>query len=225
LPNPPRDASAIAAALHDAGFDAVSVGENFNAKQMRAAVEYVRARAEESDIVLVYYAGHGLEVQSINFLLPTDTDADRQDFLEAQALRLDALASAASRARRGALIVADACRDDPISKARTVAASRSGGRPIRPAQLHSGLAPPAQSEPKLVTLFSTQSGQAALDGEDLESPFTRAFLNQLGQKGETLGVVVEQTRTAVANATSGRQVPAFYGDPAAIAAPLQPGAP
>jgi uncharacterized caspase-like protein len=76
-----------------------------------------------------------------------------------------------------------------------------------------------------VTLFSTLPGQAALDGDDLESPFARAFLNQLGRKGETLGDLAEQTRTAVANATSGRQEPVFYGDPAAITVNLQPSAP
>lgn len=201
LPNARRDAAVVAHALAEMGFDAVEIAENPGAADLRRMPGLIAQRAAEADIVLVFYAGHGFETGGVNYLIPVDAAPESDRDLERQALDLGDLTAAAARARRGSLVIVDACRDDPFVEARAAQQARgSGGTAARPPQATTS-----------VVFHSTQPGQPALDGDDLDSPFVRSLLETLAAPGQPLDTVVSDTTRRVAERTQGRQVPAAYG--------------
>jgi hypothetical protein len=223
LPNARRDAAVMGHALADMGFESVEVAENLGKADLRDVPAYVAARAAEADIVVVFYAGHGVETGGVNYVVPVDATLESDRELRSGALALKELTAAASRARRGALVIVDACRDDPFVEARAVAASRGGaaGRGAAlPDRLHTGLAATPTPPPNNVVLHSTQPGQTAADGDGLDSPFVRSLLETLSTPGKALDEVVRDTSRRVAERTEGRQMPAAYGTAQAV--PLLP---
>jgi uncharacterized caspase-like protein len=220
LPNARRDAAVMANALAEMGFDTVKLGENLGRAELRRVPAMVSDLAAQSDVVLVFYAGHAVETAGANYLLPVDAAPDNDRDLRSDALALVDLIAAAGKARRGALVVVDACRDDPFVEARAVAQSRGlGSRPTggTPGRLKVGLAPTPSTSPNSVVFHSTQPGQAALDGDGLDSPFVRALLSTLGTPGKPFDAVVRETTSRVSDRTEGRQVPAAYGQPPRVA--------
>ncbi len=220
LPNARRDAAVMASALAEMGFDTVEIAENLGASELRSVPAAIAERAGQADVVLVFYAGHGVEVDGVNYLVPVDAAPESDKDLKRAALALADLARAAAGARRGALVIVDACRDDPFAEARAASVSR-GGSPLREgavsARLHMGLAASPQVASSSVIFHSTQPGQAALDGDDLDSPFVRALLETLATPNQPFATVVSETVARVRETTQGRQIPAFYGSPPAIA--------
>ncbi|WP_210492958.1 caspase family protein [Microvirga antarctica] len=226
LPNARRDAAVMANALAELGFDTVEFGENLKKGDLRKVPAIIAEKAALADVVLVFYAGHGVETGGANYLIPVDAVPDSDEHLANEALALADLSAAAGKAKRGALVIVDACRDDPFVEAREVARSRStGGRTgaALPARLHAGLAPTPAPAPNSVVFHSTQAGQTALDGAGLDSPFVRAFLETLSAPGRQIDAVVRDTTARVSDRTEGKQVPAAYGTAPAIA--LLPPAP
>ncbi|MCR4521596.1 MULTISPECIES: caspase family protein [Bosea] len=220
LPNARRDAAVMANALADMGFDAIEIAENVGKADLRRIPALIAEQAAQADVVLVFYAGHGVETGGVNYLVPTDATLDSDKALQSDALALRALAAAAAKARRGALVIVDACRDDPFAEAQAVAASRgSAGRQLAalPARIHGGLAAAPQPAPNNVVLHSTQPGKTASDGDGLDSPFVRALLETLSSPGKTLDAVVQETAARVSEKTEGRQVPAAYGAAPSVA--------
>lgn len=225
LPNARRDAAVMANALAELGFDSVEFAENLKRDDLRKIPAIVAEKAAQADVVLMFYAGHGVETGGANYLIAADAVPDSDDNLRNDALALADLTAAAAKARRGALVIIDACRDDPFVEARAVARSRgSGGRSSGaiPDRLHAGLAPTPAAQNGIV-LHSTQPGKTALDGDGLDSPFVRAFLETLSTPGRQIDVVVRDTTKRVSDRTEGKQVPAAYGTAPAVA--LLPPAP
>ena len=226
LPNARRDAAVIANALADLGFDSVQFAENLKKSDLRKIPALIAEQAAKADVVLIFYAGHGVETGGANYLIPVDAVPDSDGHLANDALALADLSAAAAKARRGALVIVDACRDDPFVEARAVAqsrgaGSRSGGAPT--VRRQAGLAPTQAPAPNNVVLYSTQPGKTAQDGDGLSSPFVRSFLETLSAPGRPLDAVVRETTTRVSDKTEGRQVPAAYGTASTIA--LLPPAP
>ncbi|RYE30456.1 MAG: tetratricopeptide repeat protein [Hyphomicrobiales bacterium] len=220
LPNARRDAAVMANALADMGFDAIEIAENVAKADLRRIPGLIAEQAAQADVVLVFYAGHGVETGGVNYLVPTDATLDSDKVLRSDALALGDLTAAAAKARRSALVIVDACRDDPFAEAQAVAASRgTGGRQLAalPERIHAGLAAVPQPAPNNVVLHSTQPGKTASDGDGLDSPFVRALLETLSSPGKTLDAVVQETATRVSEKTEGRQVPAAYGTAPAVA--------
>jgi uncharacterized caspase-like protein len=217
LPNPRRDAAVMANSLAAMGFDVVEIAENLGASGLRGAPAAIAARAAQADVVLVFYAGHGVEADGVNYLIPVDAAPESDRDLKSGALALSDLTAAVARARRGALVIVDACRDDPFVEARAVAASRNATAVQVPSRLHSGLATAQGIAPHSVVFYSTQPGQAALDGEGLDSPFLRALLETLATPNQPLRTVVQETTARVSEKTHGLQVPAAYGAAPAVA--------
>jgi len=219
LPNARRDAAVMANALAEMGFDTVEIAENLDAASLRRTPTLIAEHAAKADVVLVFYAGHGVEAAGVNYLIPIDAAPESDRDLANGALALADLTAAAGKARRGALVIVDACRDDPFVEARAAAASRrTAAQPaMAPPQLHSGLARMPTVAPNSVVFHSTQPGQAALDGEGLDSPFVRALLETLATPNQPFRTVVEATTTRVSATTQGRQLPAAYGTAPAIA--------
>ena len=214
LPNARRDATVVANRLADMGFDEIEIAEDVDRENLKRLPAYVAERVAKTDIVIVFYAGHGVETGGVNYLVPVDATLESENELHSAALALQDLTAAASKARRGALVIVDACRDDPFIEARAVALSRSAaGERHGPAaeRLHMGLAVPPAPPPNNVVLHSTQPGKTAADGDGLDSPFVIALLQTLSTPGLTLDEVVQETSARVSELTDGEQIPTAYG--------------
>ena len=219
LPNARRDATVIANRLADMGFDDIEIAEDVDRANLKRLPAYVAERVATTDIVVVFYAGHGVETEGINYLVPVDATLDSEKELHATALALHELTAAASKARRGALVIVDACRDDPFIEAKAVALSRGAAGERRgpgAERLHMGLAVSPPPPPNNVVLHSTQPGKTAADGDGLDSPFVIALLQTLSTPGLTLDEVVQETSARVAELTDGEQIPTAYGKAPAV---------
>jgi uncharacterized caspase-like protein len=123
LPNPVNDGAVIAATLTQAGFDVVD-----SAAETRRALRDFADRARDADIAVVYYAGHGMEVDGTNYLIPVDAKLERDTDVYDEAFPLDRVLLAVEPAKQLRLVILDACRDNPFAKSmkRTVASRAIG---------------------------------------------------------------------------------------------------
>ena len=114
LPNPERDATAIAEMFRKAGFDTVVEANNVGNLDFKRAIRKFEDATLDADIAVVFYAGHGIEVRGINYLVPVNaklaSDRDAQD----EAITLNRVVESVDAARRLRLIILDACRDNPF---------------------------------------------------------------------------------------------------------------
>ena len=201
LANPVNDAADMGAALDRLGF-AVTRIENAGRAELWEGLQKFSLAASASEMAVVYYAGHGMEVDKRNFLIPVDarllSDAD----VEFEAVPLDLLSRTVERAKGLRLIVLDACRDNPFAVAmQRAGATRSIGR---------GLAGVEPSGETLVA-YAAKEGTVAADGEGRNSPYTRALLAYLEEPGLEVGLMFRKVRDAVLAQTGGRQEPFVYG--------------
>lgn len=204
LPNPVRDASLIADVLRLTGFEAVTLLTDVRKDALVNALREFAARAETADWAVVYYAGHGMEVGGVNYLIPTDAKiaADREIAFEA--VPVDQVLNAAERARKLRLIILDACRDNPFAaqmKRTMTVASRSVSR---------GLAP-VEPEAGTLVVYAAKDGETALDGDGSNSPFATAFVKNLPTPGLEVRRLFDFVRDDVMEATGRKQKPFSYG--------------
>ena len=201
LANPLNDAADIGAALERLDF-AVTRIENADQVELRRGLQRFSLAASASEMAVVFYAGHGIEVDKRNFLIPVDarllSDAD----VEFEAVPMDLLSRAVERAKGLRLIILDACRDNPFAVAmQRAGATRSIGR---------GLASVELSGETLVA-YAAKEGTVAADGEGRNSPYTTALLAHLEERGLEVGLMFRKVRDAVLATTGGRQEPFVYG--------------
>ncbi|MDD1537830.1 MULTISPECIES: tetratricopeptide repeat protein [unclassified Bradyrhizobium] len=204
LPNPVRDASLVADVLRLTGFEAVTLLTDLRKDALVNALREFAARAETADWAVVYYAGHGMEVGGINYLIPTDAKiaADREIAFEA--VPVDQVLNAAERARKLRLVILDACRDNPFAaqmKRTMTVASRSVSR---------GLAP-VEPEAGTLVVYAAKDGETALDGDGSNSPFAAAFVKNVPTPGLEVRRLFDFVRDDVMEATGRRQKPFSYG--------------
>ena len=204
LPNPVRDASLVADVLKLTGFESVTLVTNLRKDALVSALREFAARAETADWAVVYYAGHGMEVGGVNYLIPIDARiaADREIGFEA--VPVDQVLNAAERARKLRLVILDACRDNPFAaqmKRTMTVASRSVSR---------GLAP-VEPEAGTLVVYAAKDGETALDGDGSNSPFAAAFVKNLPTPGREVRRLFDFVRDDVMEATGRRQKPFSYG--------------
>ena len=204
LPNPVRDASLVADVLKLTGFESVTLVTNLRKDALVSALREFAARAETADWAVVYYAGHGMEVGGVNYLIPIDARiaADREIGFEA--VPVDQVLNAAERARKLRLVILDACRDNPFAaqmKRTMTVASRSVSR---------GLAP-VEPEAGTLVVYAAKDGETALDGDGNNSPFAAAFVKNLPTPGLEVRRLFDFVRDDVMEATGRRQKPFSYG--------------
>src|SRR5262245_9935732 len=198
LPNPANDAKVMAELLGTAGFDVTSASD-VSQSEMRKAIgdfaDKLAARGQDS-VALIYYAGHGLQVDGENFLLPIDVSALHEADIPLQGVRindlLNALASVPSKMR---IIMLDACRDNPFPSL-----EKEVGRGLALVDTKAGAAGTFIS-------FSTSPGSVAEDGTGINSPYTTALLAAARERGLTLEQALKRVRLAVNKSTDGRQIP------------------
>jgi tetratricopeptide (TPR) repeat protein len=204
LPNPRRDAKVVAEALRQAGFQIVDLAMDLDRDGMVKALQSFRAKADSADWALVYFAGHGIEINRVNYLIPVDAKlADSRD-VKHEAVSYDDFAEAVGGARALRIIVLDACRNNPFkaNMHQTVALRGS---------LDRGLAAPPEAEPGTLVVYSAKEGQAAVDGDGVNSPFAQAFVARLKTPGREVQRMFDDVRDDVLNATNKRQQPYKYG--------------
>ena len=200
LANPLNDAADIGGALERLGFKVTRI-ENAGYSELRRGLQQFSLAASASEMAAVFYAGHGIEVDRRNFLVPIDarllSDAD----VEFETVPLDLLMRAVERTRGLRLIILDACRDNPFAAAmQRSGATRSIGRGL------------ARVEPSGETLvaYAAKEGAVAADGEGRNSPYTAALLAHLEEPGLRVDLMFRKVRDAVLASTGGRQEPFIY---------------
>lgn len=203
LPNPSNDAGAMAELFRKSGFDVVEVKRDVGIADLRRAVGDFSDKAQDADVAVVFFAGHGIEVDGTNYLVPADAKLARDFDIEDEALSLDRLLKAIEPAKRLRLVMLDACRDNPFAKTmkRTVA-SRSVGR---------GLAKVEPTVSDTLIAFAAKAGSVALDGDNSNSPFTTALLEHIATPGVDLRIAFGRVRDSVLSSTSRKQEPYVYG--------------
>jgi len=209
LKNTANDATALSAVLDDIGFQVTTL-INASGSEMRATLDTFAFEAETADLALVYFAGHGVEVQGENFLIPADAQVTSNADIQKEALSLNDLLAAVDRARKMRIVILDSCRDNPfgdfIDLSKPVQSTASGVA-TRGA---GGLAPPAPDRGTLVA-FAAKDGNVALDGRGNNSPFALALMDKMKQEGLEISLMFRQVRDDVLSRTGNRQEPHTYG--------------
>jgi hypothetical protein len=200
LPNPRNDAVAIADALSTLGF-AVQSGFDLDRAATEQALRAFGGALGDADVALFYYAGHGLQVDTRNFLVPIDARLASENDLPFEAVDLTLVLSLMERRPRINLVFLDACRDNPLAQnlARSMGASRSTA-------VSRGLAI-AESGIGTLLVYATQPGNIALDGDGAHSPFTQGLLDYIATPEIEVRQMLSRVRSAVLQATGGKQVP------------------
>ena len=203
LPNPVNDAAEVAALFRSAGFAVVDLRRDLGISDMRRAISDFAEVAGDVDVAVIYFAGHGIEVDGANYVIPVDARLSRDFDIEDEAVSIDRLLKSIEPARQLRLVILDACRDNPFLKTmkRTVA-SRSLGR---------GLAKVEPAVSDTLIAFAAKAGSVALDGDARNSPFTLALLHNIASPGLDLRIAFGRVRDEVLKATNRRQEPFVYG--------------
>ncbi|HVY84775.1 MAG TPA: caspase family protein [Caulobacterales bacterium] len=212
LPNPTRDADLVAAALQGTGFQ-VTVLKDPNRRQLVDALTSFASNAAQAGAHttgLIYFAGHGLQVNGVNYLLPADAHVPAglspdlptallettldDAFVKAQ----DFIAALPQSDGSAGILVLDACRDNPVS--RSISGLSRGalgaGRGLAEMQAPSGI----------LISYATGPGEVSYDGDGENSPFAIAFAAEIRRPGQATDVF-SRIRVRVREATGGRQIP------------------
>src|SRR5271157_108149 len=193
LQNAVNDARLMDKALKDAGFRSVLV-ENANLVAMQSSVGEFLSKLGPSDTALFFYAGHGVQIENENFLVPVDFEAPNS--VVAAKFRLFSAAQLFDGLRnrpKRSIVILDACRSNPIARENALSA---------------GLAQPQNAPNESYVVFSTGPGQTAADNPNgRNSYFTEALAVEIGKPGLTIEEVVNHTRATVSSETSGNQTP------------------
>lgn len=214
LANPVNDGAVMAKTLKEAGFDVVDSRHDLSALDTRRVLRDFADATRNADIAVVYYAGHGIEVEGSNYLIPVDAKLERDTDVYDEALSLDRVLVAVEPAKQLRLVILDACRDNPFGKTmkRTVA-SRGIGR---------GLAQVEPTSPNTLIAYSAKAGFTAQDGDGANSPFTVALSKHLTTPGLDVRRAFGFVRDDVLKSTANKQEPFVYGSLGGEDVPLVP---
>ncbi|VIO79003.1 TPR repeat-containing protein YrrB [Bradyrhizobium ivorense] len=202
LPNAIHDAKLVAETFQKIGFRQVITVENQNREGLLVALRKFRDLADSAEWAVIYYAGHGIEIDGTNYVVPTDarllTDRDVPD----EAISLGRFLDAIDRAKEMKLVILDACRENPfLNTMKMSSASRTIGRGL------------ARVEPDGGTLvaYSAKHGQIAMDGKGSNSPFASALVNRMLTPEIEIRKLFGLVRDDVLSATDRKQEPFIYG--------------
>jgi Flp pilus assembly protein TadD len=201
LANPPNDAAVVAKTLREIGFEVIE-GTNLDRAGMERLVRDFLHKAPSARLTLLYYAGHGMQVDGKNYLVPVDAKLSAPSDLAFETLELDKVLAGLDDEARANVVVLDACRDNPLARrfASKLGATRSAAAPA-------GLAGYATVGTGTLIAFATAPGQTALDGSGGNSPFTTAFIKHVRTRGIEVNQMLTRVRIEVAAETKNRQVP------------------
>jgi len=202
LKNPVNDAQAMATALNDLGFNVI-VELNANQQKMEAAIDkFGRHLISGNQIGLFYYAGHGVQVDGENYLIPVAAQIKRQSDVRYKAINIGQVLGAMGEANDNLnIVILDACRDNPLPRS-----FRSGSRGLARVEGPKGT----------IIGFATSPGSTAADGEGDNGLYTKHLLNNIKDPGISIEQVFKKVLQGVNEETKGQQVPwtesSFTGD-------------
>jgi tetratricopeptide (TPR) repeat protein len=202
LANPANDARAIAATLRRAGFNDVIERSDLKLDDLAAVLKQFGDAAANADWAVIYYAGHGIEVNGTNYVLPVDARLQKAAHVGDEAMPLDRLLSKVESARKLRLVILDACRNNPFAgKMQRDGRTRSVGRGL------------ARIEPVGGTLiaYAARDGTEAADGEGRHSPYAEALMQHLEEPGLDIRFLFDKVRDSVLTKTRNEQMPFTYG--------------
>ncbi len=212
LDNTANDARLIAETLEGIGFEVTLVIDAGYAELTRA-MDGFAFQSETAELALIYFAGHGIEVQGENFLVPADADVRSNRDVQRQSVSLDNLLATVDRARVMRIVILDSCRNNPFGDELDSAALEQGSADqdvSAAAQGAGGLAPAAPDRGTLVA-FAAKDGQVALDGMGSNSPFALALAEKMQERGLEISLMFRQVRDKVLAETFNQQEPHTYG--------------
>lgn len=201
LVNPVNDAKDLAEALTAIGFE-VQIEMDLAQQEMLQALKSYKRRSSDADIALIYYAGHGIEIEKQNYLIPVDAELQTVPDVSFETIPLETAVIAAEGAKKLSLIILDACRNNPfINNIQSTSANRSIGRGL------------AVIEPVGNTLiaYAARGGTTAADGEGRNSPYAKALIEALSEPEVEIGLLFRRVRDNVWRQTNGQQEPFVYG--------------
>jgi len=195
LANPANDAKAISTALQAVDFEVQTVTDLTRLNMGRALSTFantVAAKGKDT-VALVFYAGHGLQIEGENYLVPTDANIEREADVPLGTMRLaDVMKALESIPTKSRIVILDACRNNPFA-----GLQKTTGRGLAVADAPAGS----------ILAYSTSPGQEALDGTGANSPYTSALVEVMKEPGLPIEAMFRKVRVKVNEATSGRQVP------------------
>ena len=199
LKNPKNDAQAISTVLKRLGFDVVT-GIDLAHLDFARIFSQFRKKLKGADVGLFFYAGHGLQVNGNNYLVPIDAELEDETSLNFEAVPLHLILKVMERSTKTNLVFLDACRDNPLAR------NLARGMGTRSTAIGTGLARVESGLGTLIT-FATQPGNVALDGDGVNSPFAAGMLKHMETPGLDVALVMRRVREDVISATSGSQIP------------------
>ncbi|MDQ6438120.1 caspase domain-containing protein [Mesorhizobium sp. LHD-90] len=199
LANAATDARAMEELLKSLDFEVIS-GFNLNKADTQKTIAQFAKVVRGAEIALFFYAGHGMQVSGVNYLIPVDAALEDETALDFEAVQIDFILRQMSRDTGIRLVFLDACRDNPLAEI----LSKSGGTGIS-----SGLAEIQIENSGAGTLvaFATSPKQVAYDGAGANSPFSQALLAHLSEADVPLTSIMTRVTKEVFEATGGRQRP------------------
>ena len=204
LLNAREDAKAVAESLEQVGYT-VTLKLDLTEKEMKSALRVFKSQINGGEEVVIFYAGHGVQLGSSNYLLPTDIAGENEEQIKDEAIQLQRiLDDMTEKKAKLTLVMLDACRDNPFK----VAGRNIGGR---------GLAPTTAANGQMV-IFSAGTGQQALDklgptDKDKNGVFTRVLIKEMKKTGVSVDKLIRNVRNqvvALAQSIGHEQVPAIY---------------
>jgi len=214
LPNTINDSTAIAALFKSVGFEVVISRSDLGVVDFKRAVREFLLTAENADIAVVYYAGHGVEIDGTNYLVPVDAKLGRDYDVEDEAVALDRIIWALQSVKRLRLILLDACRDNPFPGKLRSAGIRS--------TMKGGLAKIEDVSADTLVAYAAKAGSVSYDGDGGNSPYAAALIKHLAEPGLDIRIALGRVRDEVVSMTGGRQEPFIYGSLGGATIPLVP---
>lgn len=197
LRNPTGDAQAIAQKLRELGFKTTLLLDQGRLGIERGLRDFTRS-ATSAELALLFYAGHGLQAGSRNYLVPIDAHLEHEADIPYEAIDVQNLLEDLQTRAQVGLIFLDACRDNPLVARAVRGITRGLGR---------GLAPMESSHGELLLVYATSPGRTAEDGRGEHSPFTQALLEHLGTPQVEVQILLKRVIRDVAQLTADQQVP------------------
>lgn len=215
LPNPANDAEDIASALRSLGFEVIA-RRDVDQKKMKTAIREFGQKLRGAETGLFYFAGHGMQVKGVNYIIPVGMDIQNEADTEDQGVNLDyVFRTLEEGGARFNITILDACRNNPFAHS-----FRSASRGLAIAQASGGM----------LIAYATSPGSVAADGTERNGIYTKHLLKNLKDGDSDIQKVFQRVRTGVVAETRGKQTPwettsltgDFYFKPGTQVASLEP---
>jgi tetratricopeptide (TPR) repeat protein len=202
LANPRRDSRAMADVLRRVGFQSVTLVNDMSRDAMVSAVRAFASEADHAEWAVIYFAGHGIEVGGLNYLIPVDARLASDRDVPFESIALDQIMGAVEGASKLRLVMLDACRDNPFADVmKRTTAMRAIGHGLGQVEPDAGM----------LVVFAAKHGQTVFDGDGQNSPFVSAFVKRVSTPHIEIRKLFDLVRDDVMAATRRQQQPFTYG--------------